>query len=976
MGSGTVGRGGLCTISETRPRNTDAPGGLPEVTMSEHQLHLLSPYRLPTSYPLQLTTDEVAAWLNGYASLWHPAALAGAAGPPLPANTYDHDTPGPGNVYGIPQGPTLYQPDDWPNRVVEANAVTFPATADRAETFGNLLDALREKDRVGPLIDLPEEAVRPFAGLGLGFLLVEGLFDAMDHDHLLDVPAFWTDVQAAVAAVARPDGGEDVRTHLKAAAETLRYAREQLYSGAFYWLDWCIPDLLNLAAEWPASLAAGLPLTLLCSAELLERMAHEAPDRFAELREKMPADLPSHVDLCCGAYREREDALFPLESQWWNLRKAREVSRELLGSEPATYGRTKSAYHPQLPAWLQQMGYRHAVLVSFDGALMPSLRGTAVNWPAPDGKAVDAFTREPLPAHDPHTFFNLVYHLHQSTSQDAAPTVALAHKGRPPADPYRDLLALADLAPVFGEWVGLGRYFADALSGEYIGPQQADDFFADYLDDRVTKEHRPDPVSGFPRHARLRRRIDSAYALAALYRSLTAGPPSPDESATLQKLAAVEDEVEVRGVNVGPADAPDPLAARLTVLEADVAKRLADRVQVGSPDGRPGLLVFNPCSFTRRAALELDGFRGPIPVDGPVKAAEFGGDKAKLVVEVPPLGFAWVPRVGPAGTPHPKPRIKLAEGTTVRNEFFEAEIDPTTGGLRAFRDLRSRTNRFGQQLVFNPGSKLRVTSVAVTNSGAALGEITTEGTIVDDHGEPLAGFRQRFRAWLGRPVLEVRIELDVTHKPTGYPWHAYYAARFGWRDERAVLFRGVNGANTLTGYTRPVSPDYLEVRLGSERSFLFTGGLPFVQRHGGRMADVVLVPEGETAGTFDLLLATDRDQPMQTAMGWVSPTPVVVTDKGPPSVGPASWLAHVDMPSLVLTSLRPAEAASGRAVVAQFAECAGFGGAAEVRFARNPSRALTVDGMDRPGSDLTLIGDAVSVDYSAGETVRMRVEWE
>ena len=148
--------------------------------------------------------------------------------------------------------------------------------------------------------------------------------------------------------------------------------------------------------------------------------------------------------------------------------------------------------------------------------------------------------------------------------------------------------------------------------------------------------------------------------------------------------------------------------------------------------------------------------------------------------------------------------------------------------------------------------------IAVTNSGAALGEIVSTGDLIDERDEVLATFKQRVRAWLGRPVLELRIELDVKHQPTGYPWHAYFGARFGWRDDRAVLFRGVNGANTQTGYTRPVSPDYLEVRLGSERSFLFTGGLPFIQRHGARMADVILVPEGEQGRTFDLLA---RDRP-------------------------------------------------------------------------------------------------------------------
>jgi hypothetical protein len=259
-----------------------------------------------------------------------------------------------------------------------------------------------------------------------------------------------------------------------------------------------------------------------------------------------------------------------------------------------------------------------------------------------------------------------------------------------------------------------------------------------------------------------------------------------------------------------------------------------------------------------------------------------------------------------------------------------------------------------------------------------MGEIVSTGDLIDERDEVLATFRQRVRAWLGRPVLELRIELDVKHQPTGYPWHAFYGARFGWRDERAVLFRGVNGANTQTGYTRPVSPDYLEVRLGAERSFLFTGGLPFVQRHGNRMADVILVPEGEQGQTFDLLLATDRDVPMQTAAGWVSPAPVVETSKGAPHFGLSGWLAHIDMPSLIVTALQPTPAGEGanRAIAARFVETAGFGGAAEMRFARDPNRASLIDGTGKSLQPLAMTGDAVQIEYSAGETLRVLFEWE
>jgi hypothetical protein len=175
-----------------------------------------------------------------------------------------------------------------------------------------------------------------------------------------------------------------------------------------------------------------------------------------------------------------------------------------------------------------------------------------------------------------------------------------------------------------------------------------------------------------------------------------------------------------------------------------------------------------------------------------------------------------------------------------------------------------------------------------------------------------------------------------------------------------------------------VSPDYLEVRLGAERSFLFTGGLPFVQRHGDRMADVILVPEGERTRSFDLLLSTDRDVPMQTAVGWVSPAPVVETTRGAPHFGTSGWLAHVDMPSLIVTALQPAAPTEGanRAVAARLMESASFGGAAEIRFARDPNRASLIDGMGHVLQPLTLSGDAVPVEFSANETVRVLLEWE
>ena len=938
--------------------------------MNAREAVLLSPYRPPTSYPVSLNSEEVEAWLRGYFALWHPALLRVVNRPPNAASTYDHDVPRAGFLYAIPTGPTLYQPENWGEQVAENTGASFQTFADAKRTEDSLRVALTEWESRNPtepipqtLRDAPAEIVRQFEAIGFGHLLVETLFDAASHDHLLDHEGFWNDVKAAVAALANSNPGE-VRVQLKLASEKLATARQVLNSNSLRIVEFDIRNAANLNAEWPASLANGLPLTVIASGQLLQTLANEHPARFRELKSKFHPDLPNAVDLAIGADTERDDDYLPPESQWWNLRQARETTRRLFDVSPTIYARSRSAFHPHLPGWLLHAGFTHAVLFSLDGAKAPGRNASVVNWASPDGKTLNAFAREPHSAGDPQTFFNLAHTINQAFGSDSSPTLALKHTGDPAAPGYAQLVALADLGDALGEWVGLGRFLAESHYGEYLGTTTADDYFQDALDDRVLNRHTPDAASGFASHLRTRRTLDSAFALASLHRVLT--PPTDVDEIAVRELSELEDRFE-RGESV---------ADEIEKVESKFAFHLAARIQQRSPANQPGYLILNPCNFARRVALELPDFGGGVAVADPIKAADFDGKAAKLVVEVPSLGFAWIPKGNP-NLVAPKPRIKTAEGNGVRNELLEAEFDPNTGAIRAIRDLRTRINRLGMQLTFQPGSTTKARSITVTNSGAALGEVVCEGDILDEHNNVHCRFKQRLRAWIGRPVLELKIELDPVHRPNGYAWHAYYGARFAARDPRVSIFRGSQGANDRSTSNRPVSPDYLEFRLGAERTCLFTGGLPFLQKHGDRMVDLVLIPEGEECRTFEMLIAFDRDYPMQTASGWTTSAPVIRTDKGPPPNGTSGWLAHVDLPSVLMTSMRPVPAGEGmnRAVALRLMETAGFAGATDMRFARDPNRAFNLDGDGVPGAEIALNEGAIPTDFSANETFRVRAEW-
>ena len=944
--------------------------------MNPRHLILLSPYRLPTETTLYLGDEEVAAFLNGYSVLWHPAALAGADGLPRVATPYDHEQPAAGHVYAMPDNPPLMLPDDWEEKARAAGTVVFKATTDRDETLRNLLEALAasipEDDPGRPLLALPRERVGPFFGLALGALVLEALFEAMSHENVLAASELFDDVRAAVAALADP---EAARVHLQSAADRQLAAREVVYPVTVYVIDLLLLDDRKLESPWPGSAAAGQPLNVIACASLLEKMHQQQPARLAELREKVAADL---VEVLGGPYLEREDPLLPLESQVWNLIHGQAVYQELLGQEVRVFARKRFGFHHQLPLLLQATGINHALLVPFDESVVPAHRSPVVSWPSHDGKQVDSFTRVPQPADTPQTFFHLAHYLHQTIMQDQSATLVLLHRDRPASPFYEDWLELTRLAPVLGRWTTLSSYFNEVLTGDYASPASPDEFHGDYLVERTTTigegeaAHRPTPfpVSGFATWQRGRRRIDAAWTFTAILRSL-GGEVDPVEGLPFtQHLSALEDRFESQQ----SVSAEELLAAQDRAAAA-LAKRLVAR---GQPDS-PGYLILNPCSFTRRVALELPDV-APTPTGGPLKACQVEGNLGRLVVEVPALGFAWVPKKStsggqttPAG-PATTTRMKLADDRCVRNEFFEAEIDTQTGGLRTVRDQRTRLNRLGGMLVYNPGSSMRATKIEVVSSGPALGEIISEGTILDDQQQVLATFRQRFRAWLSRPLLEIRIELTPVKPPEGYPWHAYYAARFAWREEGAALLRGAFSSATATSQTRPETPDFLELRTGRHNTILFPAGLPFHQRNGGRMLDVILITEGETATTFDLGIGLDREQPTQTALGIASPVAVVSCTQGPPHVGATGWLFHLDAANVMLSSLRPApEGADG--ILATLLEYTGQGTQAGFRCVRNPVRAFVQDLRGNVLLDASTQEDAVLLDVSPSDLMQVRVEF-
>lgn len=876
--------------------------------MPDRTLVLISSYRIPTHHALMLGSEDTNAWWSAWRRLWDPALLRDATALPVVAEAYEHTPPKPGAVYAVPESPPPYLPEDWDAQLRAAGA-----------------------ERVDAEPPADTEPARWCAALGLGYAVIDALHEAMDHARTLDTGAFLAELKAAAA-------GDEAMA--RAAAERLLAARDVVYPATIH--------LIDLSLGRPMTDRGDLPYAVVGTAADFLRL--DAADR-----DRLRADLDAGVaELCGGLALDRPDAELPVESQLWSFRRGRDRTREALGQAPAVFARPSAGMHPYLPNWLAQVDVSKILFLTFDGSALPHRAAAAIRWPAPDGRTIDALTRGPHPADDPQTGFHLAHYLHQTVMQDSAAILLFRHGAGPAAPWHRDLITLTRLAPALGTFTTPGRYLDEGHFGEYAPASAADDFPSETLDARVAAAT-PDPVSAFARHARLRRRLDATHTYWALRQSL--GTPADAEQ--LRLLDDIEDELE-GNVGAEPAGLPE--------AEDAAARALAERLTARSAGG-PGWLLLNPCPFPRRIGLDRTDLPTP-PVDGPVKAAQRDGDRVRLVVEIPGLGYAWIPDIAAAPAAAARP---LADGHLLRNEFFEAEIDPVTGGLKSFADGRDRIARLSQHLAFVPGGTMCAREVVVTAAGAALGEITARGQLVDDHGGVLAEYVQRYRAWTGRPLLELHIELTPARPPAGGPWHACYVARFQPRDDRAQLTRGVFGYADASTLHRPGSPDFLEFRGGKRSVLILTGGLPFAQRHGPHALDLVLVAPGETATRFDLALGLDRAQPAQSAQGFVSPVAVVRREHGPPAVGPAGWLAHMDSSAGLLTGLRADP--TGKAVVARLHEVTGLGSAVTFRWARDPAAAAVVDGQGFTQMDATLDGDAATFDLTAHELVNLRVEW-
>jgi alpha-mannosidase len=939
--------------------------------------------------PAGLADDLALATWCAASALWHPSLLARAAELPKIEPVETPSAPAPREIRVIAAGTLDRLPSGYRTQAEDAGAILLESGTDRAALIGQI------QERLGA-VGTPETSDDPamiavaddFLALGATHWLLRDVATAMGHEGAINHEALTREILTGADAWQGCDRSTAVN-RLRAGFEVLTQARERFYPVDAYLVDLCLLDPSMPEGVLAGPLETHVAISLLAPAQAIENQASRDPQGMERL---VQAISEGWVDVAGGPYAEAENLVLPLESTLWHFRRGSEVYRAHLDDRNVeTFARRRFGLFTQLPQIAKRFGFRYALHLGFDGGRFPIRSEVKRLWESPDGTSLETLLRPPLAADRPSQGLMVAWRLAASMRNDHVATLPLVHWPAPVALWYRDLRRGATYSPVLGRWVTLNDYFHLTDRPYETFRPDPDSYVSPYLAQAAALRD-PEPISRLARHHRLRARFDAlewtrATALA-ISAAATGTPTLPEVPGAQPDAASVENFIETGR----HADA----ASGLDTLEPFWAGELSRGILAARPGSsgspRPGYLVINPLGVPRRVAVVLPDAALDLRPEGPLRASQLTDEGVCAVVDLPAFGFAWVPGESKLELPAAEPGGLSARGRTLKNETIELEIDEATGGIRGVMAVGESTPRIGQQLMLSGlgeagakplASQMKAERFDIDYAGPALVQATATGKLIDSRtGARLAGFAQRYRLWTGRPVLEIDItlrEIDPSWLALAAgadPWTVHLASRWAWPDPSSMLRRTVLLAPEVTEIDRPETPDAIDISTRRQRTALLFCGLPYHQKHGGRMLDTLLVAGAETGRSFRMGVVLDLEHPFQAALDMLTPAPVVPTALGPPALGSRGWLIHLDHKAVAVTHVGFVEATSeGRSwgLVLHLLETSGQSSRCRIRFFRNPTWARQIDFQGELIIDLSLDGDALLIDLTPNELARVEV---
>jgi alpha-mannosidase len=522
-----------------------------------------------------------------------------------------------------------------------------------------------------------------------------------------------------------------------------------------------------------------------------------------------------------------------------NLLQGQDTAQRVLGREFEVFAQYKSAFFHLLPEVLKGAGFRGALHAGFDGGPLPRAEQRKTYWGPHRDASIEALSATPLDASRAETWLKFAERVGDSIAHDHVATIVVAAWPGTESEYLDDLRRVARFGTALGRLITLDEYF------------------------RVTRE--PDDwTTFFPRE----------------YPSYLEGAIAPN--AISNSANSYRHDVELIRHRLGAALAG---ISGLQLVQPPIAANAS-------------LAVINPWSF------EGDQLVGANVIQSRVEGApaEISQSTPLLVPEILGCGFAAL------STGINKSSVPLAEGLMLRNERMELIVSEKTGGIQSVRLHRDRSTRASQRLVFHHQrggsaveSQMVADRVSITRNDLLVGEITSEGRIVDGRKELLARFTQRVRVARGLESAIVDIELEPMQQPEGDIWHSYYASRIAWADEAVAVRRGQQWAARETEREHIESPEFVEIDDVIGRVTVFAMGLPFHRRPAPNWLDTLLMVAGEERRQFQFAIGLDQPYPTRGAVGATTSDAVILAAAPAGMTADRGWFLHIGAKNVLVT---------------------------------------------------------------------------
>ena len=952
--------------------------------MTISQIIVLLPCHSLEDFPTHLQGDDAASLLACWTAAWHPSFIHSSGQIPKWFRCDDPPEIVENALVFIP----LVALDRIPNGLLKrldgrSTIVAGPKTRSAALNASGLLESNIDNNVNSPISVGPAD----FFAVGYGFLQVQLMTRRLRYSSTLDMSQFELLIVNAANDLTKQDQ-ESAATNLAAAFDLLLGERNKYYPVDAQLIDLTLLTESTADRRLVAQLGRGHKTNYLLTGDAAKQIAAEIPEISVKIAENIER---GQTQVVAGPMSELPDNLMSTVSVLNQLRLGKAAIRDAFQAEPLVYGRRVGGLHPGLPQMLQGLGWRGAIHATFDDSRMPPAVRGSISWRGVGDESVDAVAEIPRDATQADSLLNLAVDIGEQIDSAHQATIVFAHWPDRYSEFFGDLLRICRFNSLLGRFM---RF--DDLFDTIYNPGYGDRFdYDDYRNGLLAKwvaNGRPNPISNVSTYWLRFFKWNRLRILATML--ACSGADIRNQDARLETLLG-EIDASIGTVDPNLAKSTSGSAATidhsLSEVEGQFCKLAVKAFGFQNPsmESPIGYLVLNPTCISRRSRAKTDEL-SQLPSDDTsfVIASDFANKS--LVLDLPACGFAVIGgNHSQKNNRQPIPsRNKMIDDGTIKNEFFEVEVNPTTGGIRRVRKHQSRTNLLSQQLAvaIQPGTAndlednssayagMFATQVEWDDSDLTRASVTSRGTLRQGV-EEWARFRQTCTVIRGVRTIEFDVEIELLRPLSADPWTNYVCSRLAWGDDVLDRYRGMHETRQTIRLERFAAPTYVEIDNGVLPICLLPQGIPFHRQSSIRILDTLLIVAGEQSRRFQFSIAIGAGNPQNQATQSLSPALAIpIRDPARSSI---HRFFHVEPKNILVLDSRPTwdDAGQCNGATLLLRETSNSAGQCKIHAPHDLKMVELVDLNGRTLQTIEFAQDAFTVEYHAFKLFGIRVSW-